>query len=367
MSRQLDRCLSGTELRVIHDTEASRENPWLADYYDRAQVRAGIGVPLSLEGEIFGVLTVNQCSGPRHWQPFEVNLLEQLATQVEIAIQQGQLYRQVQELAINLETQVDDRTAELHQRMQELQHLNQVKDLLLHAVAHDLRTPTQGMLMVLNKLRSKCDSRCEEEIPVPRAILDCMTRSSSHQLQLLTSLMEDHAIQTGALLPPEAVPLQRVLQATLVELEPLLRDNSAIVQSHFPTDLPAASADPTQLQQVFTHLIANAVQSNSPGITIVLNASVDPATNGLRCTIADDGIGVTPAQRDRLFQLYVRGMDNPRRTGIGLGLHRCRQIITAHGGQIGLSSQTETGAEFWFTLPIAPAMLNELNQHQTQI
>lgn len=349
-------------LRVVHDTEPVEKTPWMADFYQRAQVRASIGVPLSLEGEIFGVLTVNQCAGPRQWQPFEVNLLEQLATQVEIAIQQGQLYQQVQELATNLETQVDDRTAELHQRMHELQHLNQVKDLLLHAVAHDLRTPIQGMLMVLNKLRSKGDSKCEVQIPVPRAMLDCMTRSSAHQLQLLTSLLEDHATQEEGRLHLEPTSLQSVLARTLAELDSLIQTNQAIVQSDLCSDLPPAWVDPAQLQQVFTHLIANAIQHNPPGRTIVLQSRLDSASNCLRCTIADDGSGITSAQRDRLFQLYVRGMDNPHRTGIGLGLHRCRQIVTAHGGQIGLSSQTEPdrGAEFWFTVPIATAGVQDL-------
>ena len=81
--------------------------------------------------QMFGILLVNQCSEPRHWQPLEINLLEQLATQVEIAIQQGQLYQHLQTLTASLEGQVEARTAELQQRMQELQDLNQVKDLLL--------------------------------------------------------------------------------------------------------------------------------------------------------------------------------------------------------------------------------------------
>jgi PAS domain S-box-containing protein len=339
-------------LRVIHDTEQVEKTPWLADYYDRAQVRAGIGVPLSLEGEIFGVLTVNQCSAPRQWQPFEVNLLQQLATQVEIAIQQGQLYQQVQELAANLETQVEDRTAELHQRMQELQHLNQVKDLLLHAVAHDLRTPMQGMVMVLNKLRSKCTDPCHEQISINRSMLDCMIRSSDHQLQLLTSLLADHTPPEPS--PRSAVTLYPVVQSVLTALEPLLQTNSTIVQNHIPADLPAAWADAAQLHQLFTDLIANAVQHNAPGLTIALRARVNPQ-NWLYCAIIDNGMGITPAQRDRLFQLYVRGLDNPHRTGIGLGLHRCHQIVTAHGGQIGISELDEPGAGFWFTLPIEPA------------
>ncbi|HEY9909182.1 MAG TPA: MASE1 domain-containing protein [Thermosynechococcaceae cyanobacterium] len=346
-------------VRVIHDTEQVEKTPWMAEYYDRAQIQAAVGVPLSLEGQIFGVLTVHQCAAPRQWQPFEIDLLEQLATQVEIAIQQGQLYQQVRELAAHLEAQVEQRTAELHQRMHELQHLNQVKGLLLHAVAHDLRTPLQGMLMVLNKLLSKP----EESIVVPRAMLECMIRSSNHQLDLLTSLLENHIPAVGeSSLLQEPVFLHELVRSTLIDLEPLLSRNQTIVQHEIPADLPAVLADPAQLQQVFANLISNAAQHNPQRITIVLRASVVPASTSsvpmLRCTIADNGIGITPGQRDRLFQLYVRALDNPHRTGIGLGLHRCRQIVVAHGGQIGLSTQGGAGAEFWLTLPLQSGTLS---------
>ncbi|MDX2232728.1 MAG: PAS domain S-box protein [Leptolyngbyaceae cyanobacterium bins.349] len=339
-------------VRVINDTTQVEQTPFLKEYYDRCQVRAGMGVPIMLNGEMFGVLIVNQCATPRQWQPFEIDLLQKLGTQVEIAIQQGQLYQQLRMLASNLECQVEERTQELRQRMQELQQLNQVKDILLHAVTHDLRTPVHGMLMVLNHLHSKCD----ESVSVPRSVLERMIESSDRQLSLLNSLMENH---TGNPCPNrtlvrERIYLSCVAENALASLEAQIQENQATIVNHIPRDLPAVNADLSRLQFVLENLLVNALKHNPPGRTITLNATLQTNDNGstATCSVTDDGVGMEADQCDRLFQLYVRGLDNHRLTGIGLGLHRCQQIIAAHGGTIQVESHPGHGSNFWFTLPL---------------
>lgn len=349
----------GKAIKAIDDTDQVEKLPLLAEYYRYCQVRASIGVPIMVCHKMFGILLVNQCSAPRHWQPLEINLLEQLATQVEIAIQQGQLYQHLQTLATSLEEQVQERTAELQERMQELQSLNQVKDLLLHAVAHDLRTPLQGMLMVLSSLRSKHDTI----VPVPCAKFDRMIQSCDHQLHLLDALLEGHADDKPVAPPPcQLIHLAQVLETTLTTLKPIFVANQVTLNNQVSANLPSLKANPLQLQQVFESLLVNAVKHNPPGLALTLTAAVsepsDPSARTLskviRCTVADNGQGLSQDQCDRLFRLYIRGIENQHLTGIGLGLHRCWQIITAHGGQIGVTSQLGQGSEFWFTLPIAP-------------
>lgn len=340
-------------VRVVNDTAEVQQLPFLKEYYDRCQVKAGMGAPIMLDGEMFGVLIVNQCSGPRYWQPFEIDLLQKLGTHVEIAIQQGQLYQQLRMLASNLECQVEERTHELRQRMQELQHLNQVKDILLHAVTHDLRTPVHGTLMVLNHLRSKCT----DTVAIPRSVLECMLESSERQLSLLNSLMENH---TGTPCPNktltcEPIYLRGVAENALASLEPQLTANAAIVVNHLSPDLPAVNADFSRIQFVLEQLLLNVVKHNAPGRTITLDATVSTADADqpvLVCSVVDDGKGMDAEQCDRLFQLYVRGLDNHRLTGIGLGLHRCQQVIAAHGGRIQVESHPGNGSKFWFTLPL---------------
>jgi PAS domain S-box-containing protein len=354
------------QINVVNDTEQIEKTPLMRECSRCSHFRAGMGVGLRLNGQMFGVLIANQCSGPRQWQPFETELMGQLATQVEIAIQQGQLYRQVQTFAASLECQVGERTAELQQRMQELQNLNQVKDLLLHAVSHDLRTPVQGMLMVLNRLRCKCNAA--ETVPVSRSMLDLMIQSSDHQLYLLNALRENQVSNEPEVrLVSQSVSFNQVLQTTLETLQPLLLSNRAILLNQVAADLPPIKADPAHLQRVLENLLTNALKHNPPGRTITITAStlkpessslpphpypLAPTTYYLYCTITDNGNGMSQEVNDRLFKPYVRSLDNPNCTGIGLGLHRCQQIMAAHGGQIGIISEPGTGTKAWLTLPL---------------
>jgi signal transduction histidine kinase len=122
-------------------------------------------------------------------------------------------------------------------------------------------------------------------------------------------------------------------------------------------NLPTLDADPNQLQVVLENLLTNALIHNPPGRTVRIQAAVagmlSPRQGScLYCSVTDDGHGITQAQRDRLFRLYIRGLDNSHLTGIGLGLNRCQRIIAAHNGSIGVDSQAEQGATFWFTLPL---------------
>jgi signal transduction histidine kinase len=72
----------------------------------------------------------------------------------------------------------------------------------------------------------------------------------------------------------------------------------------------------------------------------------------LRCTIQDNGAGMSQSECDRLFDLHVRDARDSCTTGIGLKLYLCRQAIAAHGGEIGVLSHPNRGSTFWFTLPI---------------
>jgi PAS domain S-box-containing protein len=370
---------SQQRIRLVTDTAKEPPLGWLSQYYKLYQIRASLTIALVVDGEQMGLLTVNQCTAPRQWQDHEVDLLAQLATQVEVALKQEQLYDQVKELALDLEQQVAARTAELQQRMDELEQVNQQRELLLHAVSHDLRTPVQGMLMVLKRL-----SQSEDEVlSLPKSMVTVMAQSCENQLNLLNSLGEtsqaDEAMAdlgdrplrdlssiagTRDVDTPKTVEraefvglemgLDAVVQSALKGISPLMVHNQTQITLQIPADLPPVGITAQSLQQVYHQLLMNAVQHNPPGTTLTLGAEVvvEGDLAQVRCTVQDNGRGLTPAQRDRAFKLYVRGIDNRRLTGIGLGLYQCHQMITASGGKIGIHSQPGAGTEVWFTVPV---------------
>jgi PAS domain S-box-containing protein len=356
--------------------------------FTQYQIQAALIVPIFLGDMLIGALVAHQCSRPRHWEQHEIDLLEKLATQVAIAIQQAQLYEQVQLLNSNLECQVQERTMELQQKVEELQELSRLKDFFLHAVSHDLRTPIMGMLLVLKNflhpkdkstdrageraskrrrrshfgsatasnsvtdgtnIATNCSVDTTSTVEIPLTLLERMIQSSDRQLEMLNLLLDSHTDTQGGNLQIEPSNLSALLERAASNLESLLAKNQTELVNLLSPNLPKVNADPMQIHRLFENLIVNAVKHNFPGLQLTINASQEG--NMLRCTLQHNGQCIEEC--DRLFDLYVKGTHTKYSAGIGLGLYLCRQIVIAHGGQIGAFSQSNQGTTFWFTLPVA--------------
>ncbi|UNU23491.1 sensor histidine kinase [Microcoleus vaginatus] len=416
-------------VRSISDTASVQLSGAVAKIYGDYQIRATLNVPIVLGDELFGILAVNQCSGPRQWQEFEIDLLEKLATQVAIALQQAQLLQQVKALNANLESQVEERTGQLQQKMHELQESNRLKDLFLHAVSHNLRTPVMGMLILLKNLLNKSASDSLPDVPVSRSILERIVQGSEHQLTMVNALLDAHASEVkGIVINTVPLHLQSLTSALVGDLEPILAKNQATLTQEIPTDLPRVYGDSKHLQRVLENLLTNAIKHNHPGVNITFKAEVIEVektlnfevnsqvltsqntqlarciANGIstagdrpgvcetthknqetlatfnldgscklpryqgqignigsklpgvtvkmvRCTVTDNGVGISAKQRESLFELYVHDPNSRQLTGLGLGLYLSKQIIKAHGGEIGVESTRGGGSTFWFSLP----------------
>ncbi|ARV60062.1 histidine kinase [Nostocales cyanobacterium HT-58-2] len=370
---ELKTLLRSNEVRIVEDTTKISVSPKLKALHKQFQTRANLAVPIMQGKELYGALIAHQCSGPRHWTPVEIDLLLQMSEQVAIAIQQGQLYQELEQLNANLERQVEERTAQLQQKMLELQELNRVKDVVLHTVSHELRTSVIGNLMVLNNLlnhRQGEAGSCEQgsskqgagevfspssspsSIPVSRSIIERMIQGNDRQLQMIESLLELHSSEAhGIVLHREVVCFSTLVGTILKDLEPMLTQHQVTVKNLVPKDLPLVIADPAQLQKVFVNLLTYSWLNNPPGVKFTLKARVE--TGIIRLHIQDDGVGISKLESDRLFDLYVREPQACCSTKIGLKMYLCRQIIQAHGGEIGVISNRKRGLTFYFTLPLA--------------
>lgn len=342
---------------TVEDTSAIAASSQIVAYHCQYQVKAVLGVPIWLGDELYGALVINQCSSPRQWQSWEIDWLTSLATQVAIAIQQAELYRQITELNTHLESQVEERTQELSAKMAELQELNHLKDVFLQAVSHDLRTSLLGMSMVFNNLYQSPG----ETVTLSRPLLKRMMASNERQLNLINSLLEDHFNEVRQLeLHCEPLRLDQLIQDLIADYSPMLAQNQATLTQKISADLPAIAADPIQLRRVLENLLTNALKHNPPGLHLTLHVTVEG--DKIRCILQDNGVGMSQQQQNCLFKLYIRGLHTEHLTGIGLGLYQCRQIISAHGGQIGVASAPDAGATFWFTLPVAGATVVNCNR-----
>jgi PAS domain S-box-containing protein len=219
--------------------------------------------------------------------------------------------------------------------------------VFIHAVSHDLRNPVQGTVMVLQNLLSQPD----KNIALSRSILERMLQSSDRQLSLINSLMEAHVSETqGMVLQRQPIQLSEVIEDAIADLQPMLTANQATLTNLVTRELPIIQADPTQLWRVFSNLIVNAIKHNPPGLLLRIEAIYQG--DKIYCSVADNGVGINPQQTQRLFDLYYHSTNIRYSLSLGLGLYLCKQIISAHGGEIGVHTAPQAGATFWFTLPV---------------
>jgi signal transduction histidine kinase len=246
--------------------------------------------------------------------------------------------------------------------------------VLIYSVSHDLQTPVMGTSMLLKSLLRAP----QEQITLHRSILEQMLEGSDRQSTLINSLLEAHHAEAQILqLQRQPLALSPLIASVLTNLQPLLTQHQVQLSDRISSALPLVDADAHQLWRVFSNLIINALKHNPNGIHLTLDAEIIYAkllypksqlnppkskiknskskiqTPLLRCVVQDNGVGIPPEQSQHLFELYVRGERARYMPGLGLGLYLCRQIIQAHGGEIGVISRPGAGATFWFTLPLA--------------
>ena len=240
---------------------------------------------------------------------------------------------------------------------QEFELRRQLK-LFVHTVSHDLRSPMLGSIWLLKSLVDSAGDKIE----VSSEILNQIVASSDRQLKLIDSLLEAHYTETnGIAIRPRPVCIDTLVSSIVTQIKPFLNSKNASITKKIPKKLPLVNIDPLQIRRVYDNLIANALEYNQPGLHLTLTVEDNyPSTYQTRkasdrwiyCTVSDDGIGISPRQSSQIFDLYTRASSNKQSLNTGLGLYICRQIITAHGGKIGVNDSFQ-GASFWFTLPIA--------------
>lgn len=246
----------------------------------------------------------------------------------------------------------------------QLKAIDKRKDEFIAVAAHELRNPLAALVgynhlanRTLGKVKAGL-TPSDEALPTIERHLGEMGKQIERLTKLITRLLDASRIQLGKIILEKS-------SADLVKMaeEAVANARTTDAEAHEITLLaPAelnAKFDPTRIEQVITNLLDNALRYSPAGTTVKLTLSEQDGT--VRVEVADQGPGITEYQRSHLFNRYgpipqqplPDGSPAPRtKRGLGLGLYVSSEIITAHGGEIGVLPNHERGSIFWFTLPV---------------
>jgi two-component system sensor histidine kinase KdpD len=219
-----------------------------------------------------------------------------------------------------------------------------LRNTLLSAVSHDLRTPLAGITGAASTLIEAGDALP----PEARAEMLATIYSESERMdRLVANLLDMTRLESGGLvLKKEWQPLAEVVGSALRHLDRRLRGRR--VEIDLPGDLPLAEFDAVAVEQVLVNLLDNAAAHTPPGTPVSIRAR--GADGHVEVEVADEGPGLPPGTEGRVFEKFFRAGDEGRH-GTGLGLAICRGIVEAHGGTITAGNRPGGGAAFRFTLP----------------
>ena len=253
----------------------------------------------------------------------------------------------------HLEDTVALRTADLSRALDEAEAARRARSAFLANMSHELRTPLNAIIG-FSQMMAGSTSLFEEE----RHNLRLVHGAGVQLLGMINQILELAKLESGQVrLEPGIVAVEALVREVHDRLRPDAERKGLRLLASCPPLAPRL-ADVARLRQVLLNLAANAVAYTDAGEVRLAVATVDDAAGAaaaLRFSVEDSGIGIAPADQERVFEAFVQSGPPGRHSGAGLGLTIAREYVRLMGGRLELRSAEGQGACFSFTLELAPA------------
>ena len=336
-------------VQAVGDVEQAGLTPCHLALLRDLGVRANLVVPLLTQGRLWGLLVAQHCSAPRPWQMAEVLMMQQLAVQVGLAIQQAELYEQMQ-AELTAHRQTEARLLQQAQRSHD-RHLDSL-GTLAGGMAHDLSNILTPIMLAAEMLRQPAlDSQQQQQW------LNRIQTSAHRGVSLVDQVLSFAQGMGGQRAEIQLAYLLGELVQTLQEVRP--RDIAVTARLRQPR-LWTVAANATQLHQVFMNLCLNGFEAMAEGGTLHIEArniwwrgapEHPQTTTGayVVVTVTDTGTGMTAAVRDRSCEPFFTTRAQAGHSG--LGLSTAQGLVKGHGGWLNTTSQPGSGTTVEVYLP----------------
>jgi signal transduction histidine kinase len=284
-------------------------------------------------------------------------LLEEVASQdAHLLLAMEQLETRQRELE-QVNQELDDTNGgvmalytELDERTQQLHRVSELKSRFLSNFSHEVRTPVNSILALSGILLNRLDGDLTAEQQKQVSFI----RESAEQLSRLVNDELDMArVEAGKIsLRLSDFQIGQVFSVLRGMFKPLLHNPAVSLIFEEPREIPALHSDEGKVGQILRNLIANALKFTNVG-EVRISAQLTADGQNVAVTVADTGIGISPADQARIFQEFVQvGDDTARNEGAGIGLHLSQKLAGVLGGSLKVSSKLHEGAAFTATIPL---------------
>jgi signal transduction histidine kinase len=274
------------------------------------------------------------------------------------AMKTARLYEQLKQASDELEQRIQAATSDIaHQnellRRQaiELEQASVLKSQFLANMSHEFRTPLNAMLGYTSMLLQGVGGSLE---PSAKRHLMRVESNGRHLLTIINEILDISRIEAGRMpLQLSRFDVPMLIAEVRSELEPIILRSKLVVTIDFPRNLPPFVSDRQKVKQILLNLLSNALKFTHRG-TVVIKARHNRKDRTLTLSVTDNGIGIAPADHQKIFEDFRQLDNSPTRRygGTGLGLSICRRLAQMLDGKITLRSDVGKGSTFALVLPL---------------
>jgi two-component system, OmpR family, sensor histidine kinase KdpD len=282
--------------------------------------------PIHDGDKVLGVLTLLPINLRRIFLPEQQKLLQTLLRQIGQALSRIRISEQAKITQMQIEAE-------------------RLRNSLLSAISHDLRTPLATIVgSASTLLDDNIHLNPEDKLDLSRAILGEAERMSN----LINNILDMARLDAGVVkLNKQWHPVEEIIGTVLTGLQNHLFGRK--VKVNIPSGVPLIYADAVLVEQVLINLIENALRYTPSGTNI--DILVETLPQEVKIAVTDYGPGIPEGEEENLFEKFYQANKEGAQSGVGLGLTICRAIVEAHGGSISVHNNPDGGAVFTFTLP----------------
>jgi signal transduction histidine kinase len=327
----------------------------LVSLEDGLTTESWLGVPMIARDRVIGVISIQSFKKNSFSQEDEI-LLISIANQAAVALENANLYRDLEGLTYALEHRVQERTAELRDTNLRLLAADRSKNQFLANMSHELRTPLNSIIGFSQVLLDQA----KETLPERKfGFLRNIRKAGAHLLELINDILDLSKIEAGKM---QLQIAEFDLRHTLESLERVMHGYAAKsgirINIDVADDVPRLRLDEGRLKQILFNLLSNAIKfSHSEGVVDLRARFLDERSSplGIRSImveVQDRGIGMEERELQKIFDEFYQTEHGRRaQSGTGLGLSLARNFVELHKGRIDVRSRQHEGSTFTILLP----------------
>lgn len=346
-----ERVFSGDSAAIPKDVRKEFPQAMLIHEFD---IDGYVGVPLfDPDRKVMGILFVMHRKSIENIH-FVQDILGIFASRAG-----AELFRMAAEQKINalnrdLEKRVIERTHELSAANAELARAARLKDEFLATMSHELRTPLNAILGMSEALLDELYGHLDDRLAKP---IKSIFESGQHLLSLINDILDISKIEAGRIgLEIAPTPVAPICESSVRLVREQAQKKRLRLSLSMDSSVSIVWSDGRRLKQMLVNLLTNAVKFTPDGGEVGLSVSLEPAREAVSFCVWDTGIGIAPADFNRIFEPFFQIDSGLSRVqgGTGLGLSLVRRLAEAHGGSIHVESTPDQGSRFTIYLPLPP-------------